>query len=365
MTTEVNPNRLIVDIRPDALVERDINWTKGLRWRQHFVNLAKDRFPIIWLEIAPHASGWRLSPIWSNSQTLVATAPLREIAQRDSAIGAINGGYFNRIKKLPLGAIRRQNQWISGPILNRGAIAWNDNQDFYFGRLTLTENLIIDNQQQIPILFLNSGYVQTGISRYTTDWGSTYSPLTAQETIVVVEKNRITNEVSESKVGINAIPIPKNGYLLVLRGNSRNIASQLTINKMVNIDSSTTPGEFSRYQNIVGAGPLLLQNRQIVLDAKAEKFSDAFIAEKAVRSSICTTADGTVNMTTVHNRVGGLGPTLTENAQLMQIMGCVNALNLDGGSSTSLYLGGELINRFPSTAARVHNGIGIFSGLIP
>lgn len=62
----------------------------------------------------------------------------------------------------------------------------------------------------------------------------------------------------------------------------------------------------------------------------------------------------------VHNRAGGYGPTLAEHAQLMQQMGCVDALNLDGGSSTSLYLGGQLLDRSPSTAARVHNGIGIF-----
>jgi len=41
-------------------------------------------------------------------------------------------------------------------------------------------------------------------------------------------------------------------------------------------------------------------------------------------------------------------------------MGAVEALNLDGGSSTSLYLGGSLLDRPPSTAARVHNAIGIF-----
>jgi len=41
-------------------------------------------------------------------------------------------------------------------------------------------------------------------------------------------------------------------------------------------------------------------------------------------------------------------------------MGCIHALNLDGGSSTSLYLGGQLLDRSPNTAARVHNGIGIF-----
>ena len=46
-------------------------------------------------------------------------------------------------------------------------------------------------------------------------------------------------------------------------------------------------------------------------------------------------------------------------AQLLQQMGAIDALNLDGGSSTSLYLGGQLVDRASATAARVHNAIGI------
>jgi exopolysaccharide biosynthesis protein len=67
----------------------------------------------------------------------------------------------------------------------------------------------------------------------------------------------------------------------------------------------------------------------------------------------------------IHNRSGGLGPTLAETAQLMQLLGAVNALNFDGGSSTGLYLGGQLLDRSPSTAARVHNGLGIFRSPTP
>jgi hypothetical protein len=259
-----------------------------------------------------------------------------------------------------LGAIRRDSQWLSGPILNRGAIAWNDSGQFYFDRLTLEETLITANNQRLPILFLNSGYVQSGIARYTPVWGATYTPLTDNEIILVVQKDQITQQLPGGKVGGTAVPIPQDGYLLTLRANSVSAASQLPIGSAVRISSSTTPTDFSRYPHIIGAGPLLIQNRQIVLDAKAEKFSNAFIAEKAIRSGICTTATGTLMIAAVHNRAGGYGPTLAEHAQLMQQMGCVDALNLDGGSSTSLYLGGQLLDRSPSTAARVHNGIGIF-----
>ncbi|MHC5772897.1 phosphodiester glycosidase family protein [Nostoc sp.] len=360
VSTVANPNRLIIDIRPDPLEERDITWAPGLRWRQHYVNLGTNRFPVVWLEVNPRKFGLTLKPIWASADGLAGTAALIQTAQRYLAVAGINGGYFNRNNRLPLGAIRRDSQWLSGPILNRGAIAWNDSGQFYFGRLTLEETLITANDQRLPILFLNSGYVQSGIARYTPAWGSTYTPLTDNEIILVVEKDQITEQLPEGKVGGIAVPIPQDGYVLTLRANAASAASQLPIGSAVRISSATAPADFSRYPYIIGAGPLLVQNRQIVLDAKAEKFSNAFIAEKAIRSGICTTATGTLMITAIHNRAGGYGPNLAEHAQLMQLMGCVDALNLDGGSSTSLYLGGQLLNRSPSTAARVHNGIGIF-----
>ncbi|MDZ7951856.1 MAG: phosphodiester glycosidase family protein [Nostoc sp. DedQUE09] len=360
VSTVDNPNRLIINIRPDPLEERDITWAPGLRWRQHYVNLGTERFPVVWLEVNPRKFGLTLKPMWASPDGLAGTAPLIQTAQRYLAIAGINGGYFNRNNKLPLGAIRRDSQWLSGPILNRGAIAWNNSGQFYFGRLTLEETLITANDQRLPILFFNSGYVQSGIARYTSAWGSTYTPLTDNEIILVVEKDQITNQLPGGKVGATAVPIPQDGYLLTLRANATTAASQLPIGSAVSLSSTTTPADFSRYPHIIGAGPLLVQNRQIVLDAKGEKFSNAFIAEKAIRSGICTTATGTLMITATHNRVGGYGPNLAEHAQLMQQMGCVDALNLDGGSSTSLYLGGQLLDRSPSTAARVHNGIGIF-----
>jgi hypothetical protein len=360
INTVANPHRLEIEIRPDALQERNITWAQGLQWRQRFVNLGTERFPVVWLEINPRTTGLKLKPIVSNSNASVGTAPLIQIAQQSLAVAAINAGYFNRNNRLPLGALRRDNQWLSGPILNRGAIAWNDAGQFYLGRLALTETLTAANNLRWPILFLNSGYVQRGISRYTPAWGATYTPLTDNEIILVVQQNQITNQLPGGKAGATNLAIPPDGYLLTLRGNAVSSAAQLPIGTTVNITSTATPADFNRYPHIVAAGPLLVQNRQIVLDAKSEAFGNAFISAKAIRSGICTTNTGNLMIAAVHNRAGGAGPTLAEHARLMQLLGCVDALNLDGGSSTSLYLGGQLLDRSPSTAARVHNGIGIF-----
>ncbi|MEM7725948.1 MAG: phosphodiester glycosidase family protein [Cyanobacteria bacterium P01_A01_bin.45] len=354
------PNRLVIDIRPDAMLTRDIAWAPGIRWRQQFVNLQQERFATKWLEIDPSSPQINIKPIESETRSLIGTAPLVKTAQKYLASAAINGGFFNRKNRLPLGAIRRDGKWLSSPILNRGAIAWDNSGNFYMGRLKLEENLITSDGRQIPILTLNSGYVQKGIARYTPSWGSAYTPLTDNEIVLIVRNNRIVNQLLGNTAGENPIPIPQDGYLLTLRAFSPDKVSEFSPGTKVKILSSTIPSEFNKYPNIMGAGPLLLQNRQVVLDAKSENFSSAFSKQQAIRSGICTTNSGKLIVAAVHNRSGGKGPTLLEHAQLMQKMGCVNALNLDGGSSTSIYLGGELINRSSNTAARVHNAIGIF-----
>ena len=356
VSTLPNPNRIVIDIRPDSMVERDILWASGLRWRQQFMNLGASRFPVVWLEIDP-AVGLTLKPIASEPTSLVGIAPLLKTAQRYEAAAAINGGFFNRKNKLPLGAIRRSGRWLSSPILNRGAIAWNDAGNVKIGRLSLQETLITSTGQRLPLFAFNSGYVHAGIFRYSSEWGSTYTPLIDNEIIVVVQNNQVTAQLPGGAAGITAFPIPPNGYLLALRANN---AAALNLPVGTLISSDATQPAYARYPQVLQAGPLLLQNREIVLDAKAEGFSDAFIRETAARSAIGTTAKGTLLIAAVHNRAGGVGPTLAEMARIMQQLGCVDALNLDGGSSTSLYLGGQLLNRSPRTAARVHNGLGIF-----
>jgi len=356
-----NPDRLVIELRPNAMVEKDILWAPGIWWRQRTVTLGDHQFPLVWLEVDPKNPQVQLRPMWSNPTTQVGTAPLIKTAQLWKAAAAINGGFFNRNNQLPLGAIRRDGYWYSGPILNRGVIAWTDQHQFKFGRFSLQETLITANGERFPSLFLNSGYVQAGMSRYTPAWGVSYTPLTDNEVIWVVQNNQITAQLPGGVAGEESFVIPVNGYLLTHRGHDPNaIAQSLTIGTTVQIEQKTLPVEFNNYPNILGAGPLLLQNRQIVLDAKAENFSNAFAQQSAIRSAIGITANGTLIIAAMHNRVGGRGPNLTETAQLMQQLGAVDALNLDGGSSTGLYLGGHLLDRSPHTAARVHNGLGLF-----
>jgi exopolysaccharide biosynthesis protein len=360
-----NPYRVIIDFQPEVMSERDILWAAGIRYRQRYIELpasesnqAGERFPVVWLEINPRQPGLSIKPIWSNPNSLVGITPLIRMAQQWQAAAAINAGFFNRNTQLPLGAIRANGRWLSSPILARGAIAWNDLGEFKIGRLSLQNTLITQSGERLPIVSLNSGYIQRGISRYTPEWGSNYTPLTDNETIITIQNNQVVSQLPATKASQTTFPIPSNGYLLAIRADTPSPA--LTIGTLIYSQNITVPDDFNRYPQIVGAGPFLIQNNQIVLDAKAEQFRDSFIREFAARSAIGITKSGNLLIVTVGNRTGGPGPSLAEFALLIQQMGAVDALNLDGGSSASLYLGGQLLNRPPASAARVHNGLGIF-----
>ncbi len=351
-----NPPRLVIDIRQAPMKSRRIAWAPGMEWREEVVTLGAEQFPVTWLAINPRQPGLRLQPFWSGGNVLVGIDALSKMAQRNQAAAAINAGFFSRDRKSPLGAIRQNGIWMSSPILNRGAIAWSSQGQFKVGRLMLKEWLTSNQGASVSIVSSNSGYPQKGIARYTATWGPTYTPLLKNEQIVTV----INNQVQGVQPGGDdvAIPIPSNGSLLVLRATP--LGPELAPGTLLQYQSRASVPEFEAFPNIVGAGPLLVENGRVVVNASVEQFSPKFVAESADRSGIGQTANGTVLLAATHNRIGGAGPTLEEWAAIMRQMGAVNALNLDGGSSTALYLGGQLLDRHPKTAARVQNGIGVF-----
>ncbi len=347
-----------IDTNLASIPDREINWAPGLKWRQKWVKLGVYNFPVTYLEIDPRQQGIRLSPLLAIEPNLVGTNHLIKSVPQTQFVAAINGGYFNRNNRLPLGALKRDGKWLSSPILNRGAIGWNDRGQIRIARLQMTETINTSKGERLPILTLNSGYVQPGIGRYTSAWGRTYSPIQANELIAIVRQDKVTQIIPGNAASSTIIPIPTDGYLLALRGQPE-LSGSIPIGTLLTLQRQLTPPDLDTYPHIVAAGPWLVQNGNIVLDAKSENFGAAFSKESAARSAISSTATGNIILVAVHDRAGGSGPTLAEMAQIVRQLGAVDALNLDGGSSTSLYLGGQLINRASATAARVHNAIGI------
>ncbi|WP_052050891.1 phosphodiester glycosidase family protein [Leptolyngbya sp. KIOST-1] len=350
-------NQLVVEVRADSLQPHSIAWAPGVRWQQRYVGVGGQSFPVYWLQLNSRQTSLR--PIWTDPTTAVGTAPLTTIAQRWQAVAAINAGFFNRNNQFPLGAVRTNNDWVSGPILSRGVIGWNDKGQARMERLALRQTLTTANGRVFPVQSINSGYVEAGIGLYTPAWGPTYRPILEGEIVVTVVDGVVINQQSASTLGPAGLSIPSNGYVLALRSYAT-AAQALPPGQQVALSSELLPASLAPFPNIVGGGPLLIRDRTLVLDAGLEQFSRAFATQAAPRSAIGITASGEILLVAVHNSPAGPGPTLNQLAQVMLQLGTTDALNLDGGSSASLYLGGRLINRSPRTAARVNNGIGLF-----
>ena len=165
--SKIKHNR--VYILAKTILPKEIVWVPGVIWRQQFITVKNKKgyniFPVNLLEIDNKSSKVILRPITSNLNGQIGTSSLEEIAKKWRVVAAINGGFFNRNNRLPLGAIRHNNDWLSSPILGRGAVGWNENGKFFIDHLSLKEFLILNNGERISIQSLNSGYIQAGISR--------------------------------------------------------------------------------------------------------------------------------------------------------------------------------------------------------
>ncbi|MGC8667715.1 MAG: phosphodiester glycosidase family protein [Chthonomonadales bacterium] len=96
----------------------------------------------------------------------------------------------------------------------------------------------------------------------------------------------------------------------------------------------------------VGGGPWLVRNGRIDVDGTDEGFNPkTFVDARHPRSAIGLKSDGQILLVTVDGRQPqSRGVTLTELAEIMMRLGAVDAINLDGGGSTSMWLAGGYVN---------------------
>ncbi|WP_186484775.1 phosphodiester glycosidase family protein [Synechococcus sp. A15-127] len=280
---------------------------------------------------------------------------LPQLTRPAGAVIGVNGGYFNRIRQLPLGALRRNGVWLSGPILNRGVIAWNQNSALQFGRLRLDQDLVVNGGRRWGLGYLNSGYVQKGLSRYTRAWGPVYRALSGEEQALLV-RDGIVETLYASAALRRGVPLAAQTDLVVARGGAR-LPAQPGDRVTLRLRANSMLGESS---NVLGGGPLLLQEGRVVLNGRGEGFSPGFLSLSAPRTVVGSGEGGTWLLTLRGST--GSDPTLLETTLAMQQLGLRDALNLDGGSSTTMDVAGRSLMNGRGSSPRIHNGLGLVPG---
>jgi len=363
LLTLANPSRVVIDLpgegpepslkaEPPRVDPRLLALLgKDLRWDRQVLRLGTLSFKLNRVSLDPRSGPLELQTL-SRGGGMEGLSSLTDLAQRADALVAINGGFFNRVRRLPLGALRQQGRWLSGPILNRGAVGWQSRGLPQFGRLQLQEWLLDRQGQRWPVQVVNSGYVQRGISRYTSDWGPWYRALSNGESGLLLRNGTVLQRFDAARLTAGVALAPGD---MVLVGRAGTPLPWVEGEPLILDSRPSDPVGLAA--NVLGGGPLLLQNGRVVLNGTAEGFSAAFLSQGAPRAVIGS--DGLRIALITLEGVEQEGPTLAETALLLQGLGLRDALNLDGGSSTGLVMGGAHTVKGRGVAGAVHNGLGL------
>jgi len=203
-----------------------------------------------------------------------------------------------------------------------------------------------------PLVALNSGWIRRGLSRYTADWGDAYRSLSGGEQALLLRDGLVRERLDPARLAYG-VPLGPGDSLLVARG-----GAPLPWGERENLSlRSAVSDPLGEASHVMGGGPLLLQDGRVVLDGPLEGFSPAFLRQGAPRTVIGS--DGSRLWLITLQGVGDAGPTLAETALLLRDLGLRDALNLDGGSSTGLVMGGAHTVKGRGVAGSVHNGLGL------
>jgi len=137
------------------------------------------------------------------------------------------------------------------------------------------------------------------------------------------------------------------------------VGRRLTVSEQLRT-ASGTPFALNPQTSIASAGPVLLRNGRIAIDAVSEGVLDprdlndyTFSAYRHARTFVGVDARGRLLLATADGIPGvSEGLTLTEEADLMRSLGAVDAMNLDGGGSTQFASAGQLLNDASSSPLR-------------
>ncbi|MGD9498089.1 MAG: phosphodiester glycosidase family protein, partial [Armatimonadota bacterium] len=115
--------------------------------------------------------------------------------------------------------------------------------------------------------------------------------------------------------------------------------------------------DWSPFESVLACGPLLLEAGELALAPAHERFRDAHVLGRASRTAVGLTPANKLLMVVTREQV-----TLWELAKIMRALGCIDAINLDGGSSTGMYYRGKAV---VSPARSLVNMLAVFTAVEP
>lgn len=282
------------------------------------------------------AKNIELTPALSSGSTLKSRRTITTIAKNNNAVVAINGTYFKPQTGVPLGTLMINKKMYTGPIYDRVAFGIFEDgapQRFDIARVQLNAT-IKGSGKVVKVNNINQPrMLSTYVLVYTPEWGKFAPQAPKYGTGLQVVDGKIT------KTSANPLEIPQNGYVI---SGPKSLLYPLLDKKTSELIVNTNP-DWKGVKHIISGGPYLVKNGEVFVDMTAQKLGA--IGGRNPRTAIGYTADNNLVLVAVDGREGSsIGMTLNELARFMQSIGCVGAINLDGGGSTVMYVNGSVVN---------------------
>lgn len=289
----------------------------------------------------------------------VGLETVSSMAARYGALAAVNSGYFRTT-----GTYRGDSvgvEVLGGKLLSEtnnaraalGLIERTGNQELIFGHLKFKGEITSGLPRQHDINGLNRPRADNELIVFTPEFHRT--TLTEPGGLeIVVRRGRVV-DVRDLQ-GSSAIPA--DGLVISTSGTAREWARKnLRRGARVQMNLNLSPVEteqaalWKQATSVIGGGPQLIKNGRVEITNAAEKILPAFVNDGHPRTAIARLQSGKILLVTIDGRQPGesIGMSLTMLADLLLEFGAVEAINLDGGGSTTMVIRNKLVNK-PSDA---------------
>ncbi len=253
-------------------------------------------------------------------------------------VALINGDYFNTSNGVPEGIV------ITNGILRASAsyeyaVGFQDNGGAFISKSTFTINMAAQTgsgTKNITIDTINHGRTANNLALFTPDYSSTTRTTTEGTHIVLSVSGalKIGPSVTGTIVSITngtAAASLKSGQMVlsVAKTGPTSRVEGLAVGQTYTLSITSTDSRFSACSFALGGYQKLVTGGEVV---------STLANDTAPRTAIGIKADGTCVLYTVDGRQSGWsnGLGLKELAKRLVSLGCVEAVNLDGGGSTAL-----------------------------
>jgi hypothetical protein len=292
--------------------------------------------------------------------------------KRESAIAGINADYFPLANRIPIGVMVKDGELLSTPFFGRSVFGWGS-KTRQIGMLAWEGKITPEGREPIKLTGFNEVCKQNRIVLNTHAVGKAVAEPMCLYLRVQIGDQKIapSGKIEGLVLGLHVdkpfVFVPKGEVVIAVKGLQGALLSSLPVGHRITIEAQTKGLDWTNVDHAIGGGPNLCRNGKVCIDAKEQKFKPDVVNGRSPRSAVGFNQFGDIMLVIVDGRsCKSKGATLNEMAEIMLNLGCSDAMNLDGGGSSSLSLFGKTFNS-PSdkTERRVANGLFAHSNVIP